>query len=309
MGDIHEVLVSYFSNEADDQQKSQAEEFRKDHPDEFILLEKMWKHRGDISIVKRDSEEAWQQFQIRIGKRARVIPIHVKWRRIAAVAALVVLSAITWNGLDQGKEPDTIEVAAKKAKETLEMPDGSMIHLNRGASISYMSGFGDKLRKVVLEGEAFFDVAEDVSRPFIIVTTHAEIRVLGTSFNVRSSSIETSIAVREGRVQVNKEGNEVILTEGFTAMSSEKGLIHGKTTDLNFDSWKTGIFSFNEATLTEVFRSLNTYYGGRLILEQRGSGCSLSAEFSKDSLEEIVEILSLTCELSVKSENGNYLFN
>ncbi|MEP1034106.1 FecR domain-containing protein [Ekhidna sp.] len=309
MDDIHEALVHFFSGEADDLQIKKAIKFKKKNPEEYALLSKLWDRRKEISIVDRDSHLAWERLLSRIETNKSiknpVIPIFRYWRQLAA-AVVLIASTIGWyNFIGNAGKWDSIEVASK---ERVILPDGSTVYLNEGASISFPEGFNDKQREVKLRGEAFFNVVKDESRPFTISTSSTKVKVLGTSFNVNATNSFTEVSVKEGIVEVKQTtGNErVILTEGLAAISNEYGL-NKKSADANFDSWKTGLFFFEETELQDAVKSLNTFYDDKIVLKSTTSGCNLTAKFNVDELTVIVEILTHACGLEVKEMGGKFI--
>jgi ferric-dicitrate binding protein FerR (iron transport regulator) len=129
-----------------------------------------------------------------------------KWTWVAGVAALFVVGIRIY--INAGKTKDELvsrpaqsrqnEVVAKKGtRSRLILPDGTQVWLNADSKISYFNTFNNELREVNLEGEAFFDVVKDAKHPFVVHTSGIDIKVLGTTFNVKSyqqeSTIETTL--------------------------------------------------------------------------------------------------------------------
>ena len=104
-------------------------------------------------------------------------------------------------------------------KASINLPDGSKVWLNGDSKITYAEDFRNKTREVHLSGEAFFDVAKDKTKPFIIHTRTIKLKVLGTSFNVRSydNEKETETALVHGSVEVtlrNRPDQKILLKPG-----------------------------------------------------------------------------------------------
>ena len=91
------------------------------------------------------------------------------------------------------------------------MPDGSVITVNKNSTLSYPSEFKGKTREVALNGEAFFKVTPNKEKPFIIHVNDVTVRVVGTSFNIRSEKGKTEVIVETGIVQVTKNKRTVSL--------------------------------------------------------------------------------------------------
>lgn len=309
MDDIHESLMHFFSGDADDLQRKRALEFKTKNPKEFQLLNTLWDHKGEISIIDKDSRLAWKKFQASVhpakSEKPSVVPLFKYWRQLAA-AVVLVASVFFWHQTSNVEEQwVSIEVTSK---ENLTLSDGSMVYLNEGASISFPKGFDENLRVVKLDGEAFFDVVKDSSRPFSIITESMEIRVLGTSFNVFSSEASSEVSVIEGIVEVKQANGQgqIVLTQGYAAVINELGLSK-KDANVNVDAWNTGVFFFEDTDLGDAVESLNTYYDNKIVLESVNADCNLTAKFHVEDLDVIVEILSNACGLEVMEMDGRYI--
>ncbi|MBO9661242.1 MAG: FecR family protein, partial [Chitinophagaceae bacterium] len=130
-------------------------------------------------------------------------------------AVLVVLAFSTWGilhwlTLGNVADNDHQVIAQKGSRTRAILPDGSTVWLNAGSSIRYGKTFNDKIREVTLYGEAYFDVVKQPDRPFIVHAGDINIKVLGTSFNVKSypedDLVETTLI--KGLVQINQPGNK-----------------------------------------------------------------------------------------------------
>ncbi len=191
-----------------------------------------------------------------------------------------------------------------------ELPDGSNVMLNINTALNFPEKFKKNVREVSIFGEAFFEVKPDPERPFIIHASGLDIKVLGTSFNVEAypGSDFVQVTVNTGRVLVYPSGkNEDLgktLTAGEVATFSHKsGIISkGVNDDLNVLSWKTGVLTFKETRLTEVFNAFEQKYQKEFvvadssILNQR-----LTARFENQPLDDALETLSLI--FNIKFEN------
>jgi ferric-dicitrate binding protein FerR (iron transport regulator) len=147
----------------------------------------------------------------------------------------------------------------------VELPDGSLVHLNAASSITYEKDFDSKYRKVKLEGEAYFEVVRDESKPFVVQAGTIQTKVLGTKFNVRAytSDVRQSISLVEGKVQVKHGGDETIL-QPMQEYSIERDVAKGNIKDFDLSEvtgWREGRMVFKDRRLEEVFLALERYYG------------------------------------------------
>ncbi|HNV52472.1 MAG TPA: FecR family protein, partial [Tenuifilaceae bacterium] len=147
--------------------------------------------------------------------------------------AAVVLFAVVISGIGGYKyfNPELVALANNSNQNTVitTLPDGTTIYLAQNSTITYAKRFVGKSRNVKLEGEAFFDVAKDPEKPFVIETKAASVKVLGTSFNLKSTnSTNFELSVVEGKVGVNLNSNKnenVVAIAGDKVMTKDNKLI------------------------------------------------------------------------------------
>ncbi|NII27771.1 DUF4974 domain-containing protein [Pseudoflavitalea sp. X16] len=160
----------------------------------------------------------------------------------------------------------------------LTLPDKSKVWLNAESRISYPTVFAGKERRVEVTGEAYFEVAKDPSKPFIVSTGNAEVRVLGTHFNVRNYGDEETIktTLLEGSVQVSAGGSQpgtpnakpgTILKPTqqawLSSQSNKSSSIMVQTVDVeSVIAWKNGYFDFKAASFTDVMKEIKRWYAG-----------------------------------------------
>lgn len=181
---------------------------------------------------------------------------------------------------------------------TLQLADGSRCWVNAGSSLQFPAVFTGKDRRVVLTGEAYFEVAKNSRQPFIVETEQGhEIRVTGTKFNVnayanepseRTSLIEGSVTVMAGS-QVKKltAGRQATWARADEALSVADAPVEGSI------RWMRGQFSFNRAGLPEIMRQLARWYDVEVSMpDNLGKGWQLQGSFSRDiPLSELLAIL------------------
>ena len=152
----------------------------------------------------------------------------------------------------------------------LVLADGSKVWLNAASEIRYPVSFDDTIRKIYLKGEAYFEVAHNKNKPFILVTNNVEITVLGTSFDVMAyhneGNIKTTLvngSVKIGTVDGGKDKHkEVHLQPGQQAiLDKTSNNLEVKNVDTEiYTAWKQGKLVFNNETLDEIMRKLQRWY-------------------------------------------------
>jgi hypothetical protein len=154
---------------------------------------------------------------------------------------------------------------------TLQLPDGTKVWLNAASSIRYPTIFTGKDRSVEINGEAYFEVAKDPSKPFRVdVNKRADIEVLGTSFNVHAYDNESSLKTTliEGSVRVENDASSVILKPGQQARVDDQITIEQNASISKVMAWKNGQFNFEGMTLKEVMRQLERWYDIEVVYEK-----------------------------------------
>ena len=150
----------------------------------------------------------------------------------------------------------------------LVLPDGTKAWLNAASSIKYPTAFTGKERRVEMTGEAYFEVAHNAAKPFIVKKGVVETKVLGTHFNVNAYDDENSIKITllQGKVEVIKRESTadlhpVILQPGQQAQVNEDIKLAGNVDLDEVVAWKEGKFSFGEtADMQSIMRQVANWY-------------------------------------------------
>lgn len=226
------------------------------------------------------------------------------------IAAIFVLLAIPSFFLYHYLSPP-VDKQLLTATEVIEqtLPDGTVVTLNAGATLSYPSRFDGSFRLVNLQGEAWFEVAHDKTKPFIIAAENVRIRVVGTSFFVNTKTYHDTkeIILSSGIVKVyydNKPEKTALLFPGDKAELITDGYVIMKTIneDVNFMAWKTKHMVFNNTPLNEVVALLTKVYHTSIRLSgDRLSDCRITTTFDRQSLESVLNVLKATLDLQVRN--------
>lgn len=144
------------------------------------------------------------------------------------------------------------------------LPDGSQVWLNAASSLRYPLRFDQAVREVELDGEAFFEVAKDESRPFVVKSHGQQVKVLGTSFNVNAYANEEKIATTlvEGKIKVESLDGafQHVLQPGQQGQYTADGLSVIKVDPTEFVAWRDGLIMFHGDNLPEIIDQLERWY-------------------------------------------------
>ena len=145
----------------------------------------------------------------------------------------------------------------------IKLDDGTKVWVNAETKLKYPVAFVGDRREVVLDGEAFFDVAKN-EKPFIVKTSFGDVRVLGTAFGISAyaSEPESYTTLVRGKVSVEREGiKPVVILPGEQVVTSKDGKMIKQQVDVEeFVGWKDGIYVFKEKSLGEIMKTLERWY-------------------------------------------------
>lgn len=252
----------------------------------------------------------------------------IRWGSYAAVfiGVLVVTTLLvrqnTLNGGFGSPETQYTEISNPTGLPALHvLPDSTKVYLAAGSTLRYPEAFSKKGRDIELQGEAFFDVTRDESRPFTIHSGTMETRVLGTSFKVTAfDGQEQEVAVATGKVSVRVARDEngvtgekntseaVLLTRGLKVnYDPQTGKATTGSVDVHsLEQWKTGSLYINEQQMSLVARQLESRYGIRLAFANtEAARHRVSGTFAaNESVSEVLNMLGFVGKFRYESSDG-----
>lgn len=191
------------------------------------------------------------------------------------------------------------EVTARGHRTFVTLEDGTKIWLNAESRLTYPRSFrGEETREVQLEGEAYFDVAENKQKPFIVHTSDIRIKVLGTSFNVKSYGKDRTIQTTliKGKVTIESSLDSTRLTllpnqQAVFEKESKKIFLEHKDEAVDYTSWRDGQLVFDDRPLSDIVNELERWFNVTIEVEDRASlNCHFSAKVDNKTLEEVLEL-------------------
>lgn len=340
IGEIDWTLVGkYLAGEANSAEIKQVEEWSKQSDENLAELHKSRQMLDNIDnyyrFKKFDTEIAWKQVHSKTDElqpntvQLKFSRKEVFLRLYKYAAVLIVAIALGYLGYYFGIKDQSIlrntEISAAEKQVVNEyiLPDGSLVALNSNSKLIFPKEFNTDIREVTIVGEAFFDVNPNPEKPFVIHAGNADVKVLGTSFNVSAypENEAVEVVVESGTVQVSRavsnkqESNdvsEIILNPGEKGMvfSSNKKLEKSVNHDVNYFAWKTQNLVFNETPLKEVAVYLERVYHIDIQLrEEELNDLTLSATFNKKPVEFVLNVIQLTFDLELTNENDLFILS
>ncbi|MEM1136784.1 MAG: FecR domain-containing protein [Bacteroidota bacterium] len=314
------------------------ESWIQNHPSkkEILLQAKEFYHSigfKPIAISKEETEDIFQNIicakrptSLRFIKSTQEKNIfhYINYGIVASLLLFCLLGTIWWNTkCKENNQQQQIalqeKIIPKGQKYTIKLSDGTVVKLNAESKFSFPSTFSGNTRKVYLQGEAFFEVAKDEKKPFIIQTKRVETKVLGTSFNIKAypTDMEEVISVATGKVMVRSRAHNTIDT--LYLLPNQEALLSNESDTLKkqaFDvfeklSWKEGIIYFKDADFEEIRTKLERWYGVEIshqLSKQIKKG--YTGEYKNQPLTNVLEALSFSLEFQYKIKNNNvFIYN
>ena len=279
----------------------------------FNQFKTIWEKSLELAATSTvDENKAWNSFKERINnggkKPAPVVPLFKRFYFRAAAAAAILILAIGFFWLNQPAPQETLVSGQSVINQKLA--DGSEITLNKQSSLHYPKTFKGKTRSVELKGEAFFNISPDKAKPFIIDVKNVQVTVVGTSFNVREDSNYVEVLVETGIVKVSHDGKEVTLQAGekikmpFAGAVAEKE----KVSDKLHNYYRTKEFVCDDTPLWKLVQVLNEAYKTNIVFGRKElKDLRMNTTFYNESLDQVLEVIHLTFNITVRKDNGRII--
>ncbi len=316
---IDDLLAKQMAGETEPDEEQAIETWLRAAPANqqyFDSLQRLWQQAAPVQASRTvDVEAALQkvrgQLHEKSAPRARVIGMRVWLPATAAVLALLIAAICFF------RSPSPVQVvnlAASNTTLSTTLTDGSMVVLNRHSALRIAEDFNRQERRIRLSGEAYFQVAPDAERIFVIEVDQLEVQVVGTEFNVdsRSEPGRVTVVVTSGKVQLRTAKQSELLTAGQQAVYDSAT---GKITRLaqskpNLLAYKNRQFTFDGTPLREVVRQLADAYGVDISLKNKAlENCPLSTSFPNRPLNEVLAVIAESFDLTVERTDGKVVLD
>jgi len=321
-----ELMAKYFADECTSQEQEELFNWKNESKENQLLYNQV---KEDIELInlnksmnKVNVESAWEKVENRIQEDELKLPeVEEKKTRFvfspvlkyAAVALLLLSIGFFTTKIYQNVTTQNVNYAyASKSEQGKEiiLPDGSEVVLNADSKIAYPKEFAANERKVTLHGEAFFDVTKNTEKPFIIEAEEAEVRVLGTSFNVNADipGDKVEVFVETGLVQLSRKKNgeeKVLINPGDVGVLNSNLLIKEKNKDQNIIAWKTKELVFRDDKLDNVIQTLNKVYNVSIeCTNQEVLNLKYTSTFRNQDIDNVLSVICLTFNLKTEIKNN-----
>jgi transmembrane sensor len=323
------LMAKAFAGEADAIELEKLERWIQASPENkrmYDMLKKNWDSvKREDDPVRVDVDKAWMSLHNRLEREQLITQenrqsglkiIMPRLIRIAA-AAILILALGTASWLVFRSADSTIRMTAAtldQQKFGLTLPDGSTVDMNANSKLSYKLHISG-VRMVKLEGEAWFDVKHDESRPFIIKAGNGTVRVTGTSFTVRTvpGTDRIEVYVESGNVQFYRSGKQegkLSLKAGQMGVLEKNQLTETAEVEPNRLSWKTRKLIFRDTRLGDVAGVLNRTYSQNIRFTNESlEDCLFTGTFDQEPIDSVVRVIQVAFGLEVGRDGRAYVFS
>lgn len=247
-----------------------------------------------------------------------------KWWKIAAVfAGIIVLSGLFYLGYFHREKKSNLPtriVMQKGSRSSVALPDGTLVWLNGGSTLTYKINPESETRDVFLDGEAYFKVKQDAALPFIVHTGQMAIKVLGTSFNVKAYAKEKTeqAALLSGKIAVeikNAKEKNILLSPNERVTLTTADSLHIVIDSVQYNgnadfcddiAWIYNKLVFKNMKFSELAREMERWYNITIVFKDTTlQNQVFSGVFEKENVTEALEALQLITRFSFSQEGKN----
>ncbi len=299
--EMHSLIGKYFSGQATADEERLVQQWvaaSEQNRSDFDLLEKLWHQSGEQETIQFDTNQAWKTVDGRI--KAHRTPVRRMKRytwTIAVAASLVLVFGMWW----LNSTSDNKTIVADGGYRVVTLRDGTKVHLREGGSMEYnVRSYNMDRREISLKGQAFFDVAHDPSRPFVISAAQTKVEVVGTSFSVNTLNDKVELIVKTGKVKFGAASNlqqSILVTAGEKALFAANTINKEQNKDVNFDAWQSRQLQFNNTPLSQVLAVLNDYYHVNIQIKREDaaqvSAANITASYNNQPLNSVLDEIAL----------------
>ena len=232
----------------------------------WLVNEEKQQEMEDITVAKIEHGSMKAQLVLANGKKVDLRPeTNLQLEEVGGTRILTSDNRVKYSGKDSlAGQPAEVKyntlIVPRGGEFSLELADGTRVWLNAESRLRYPVVFMGEERKVEMEGEVYFEVAKNREKPFIVTVNGVDIRVLGTSFNVSAYQEEVVTTLVEGKVQLKRGDEQVVLSPNQQAIWSDDKFKVKQVDARNYVLWKEEIFYFEDVDLERILDDMARWY-------------------------------------------------
>ncbi len=215
--------------------------------------------------------------------------------------------------VQQMKNRATTVITKNGQRSMVVLPDSSTVWLNSGTTLTYFDNFSENKREVLLEGQAFFEVAPDESTPFTVQTGDLMVSVTGTAFDVNAypETGRVGVALESGKVELHHRKsvsfNYTMHPDELACYNLSENSMNVTTIDINrYSSWKDGLLIFRNEPIKNVFEKLSRWYNVDIeVMNNRVYESIFTGTIQHESYEQIFRLIEYSCPLKCRINHNS----
>jgi len=315
-----DLLIKHLLGETTREERALVDKWIFEHEDnrrKYDSFKLIWDTSRNLAQTTAvDENEAWNRFKKRVNEKSN-LDQQKTWNKfsILKVAAILIFASIglwlTYSIYGNYKRDNLITLQSTTETIADTLSDGSIIFLNKDSEIQFPKQFAKNNRTIrLIKGEAFFDIAPDAEKPFIVNVKDVKVKVVGTSFNINTNRGLTDIIVESGIVEVEKKDIIIRLkrNERVTIDKESSQLEKKEVSDQLYQYYRTKEFVADDTPLYRLIEVLNEAYDANIAIEDKDlENLSLNTTFKNKSLDSIVNIICETFNIKKKQREGQII--
>ena len=274
-----DIIIRYLENRCSEEDFVLINEWMKESDEnagELFRMEEIYQLGKfpfeEENLVAKAERRLGRRLEQENQKRQEVFKLKSVLRYAAAIVGVIVLAAgLAYWFRNKAEELVVASAAHGQVREML-LPDGTKVWLNQSSVLKYPRAFEGKERHVYLDGEAYFEVARNHEKPFTVKSQAMDVRVLGTSFNIKcrpdNSFAETTLVEGEVEVKDKSDKGRITLLPGQKAVLNRvTGRMQVKQVDPKMEIvWHNDLIPFEKSSIFQIAAALERFYGVKIIL-------------------------------------------
>ena len=286
-------------------------------------MERQWNNAPDAvesdrpdepSIWRNICKEVWQHDE------GRKVVFYKIYSMVASILLVLGVAGTVYFALqDKANVPMYVVSSGIQNMESVSLPDGTKVQMGPGSRLTYPARFSGKTREITLDGQAFFDVAKNREKPFIVHTEDMSVEALGTAFELFSYNMENKMEaiLLNGKIKVSVENKETNQMKEYFVSPDEKILVDRQTGKITkqivdadkYTAWrKQKMLSFENEKLSMIIPRLEQWYGRKVMCQKDlVDKYRFTFKVRNESLDRILFMIKASSPLQYKEEkNGDY---
>lgn len=318
-----DIIIRYLENRCSEEDFVLINEWMKESDEnagELFRMEEIYQLGKfpfeEENLVVRAERRLGRRLEQENQKKQEVFKLRSVLRYAAAIVGVMVLAAgLAYWFRNKAEELVVASAAHGQVREML-LPDGTKVWLNQSSVLKYPRAFEGKERHVYLDGEAYFEVARNHEKPFMVKSPAMDVRVLGTSFNIKcrpdNSFAETTLIEGEVEVKDKSDKGRITLLPGQKAVLNRvTGRMQVKQVDPKMEIvWHNDLIPFEKSSIFQIAAALERFYGVKIILSPDVDSTNTYSGVlkKKDNIESVLNSLRNSIPFNYKKVDDNNIF-